>query len=74
MLAVLAWLVPVADPQLRTAVLLTTAMPIMGIYTILSQRHGHEGVSAAALLATTAASFLTLSGLLWGLGELGWLA
>jgi malonate transporter and related proteins len=74
MLAVLAWLVPVADPQLRTAVLLTTAMPIMGIYTILSQRHGHEGVSAAALLATTAASFLTLSGLLWWLGELGWLA
>ena len=74
MLAVLGWLVPVADPQLRTAVLLTTAMPIMGIYTILSQRHGHEGISAAALLATTAASFFTLSGLLWWLRELGWLA
>ncbi|WP_442763246.1 AEC family transporter [Malikia spinosa] len=74
MLAVLTWLVPVADPQLRTAVLLTTAMPIMGIYTILSQRHGHEGISAAALLATTAASFFTLSGLLWWLRQLGWLA
>lgn len=74
MLAVLTWLVPVADPQLRTAVLLTTAMPIMGIYTILSQRHGHEGISAAALLATTAASFVTLSGLLWWLRQLGWLA
>ena len=74
MFAVLGWLVPVADPQLRTAVLLTTAMPIMGIYTILSQRHGHEGISAAALLATTAASFFTLSGLLWWLRELGWLA
>ena len=74
MLAVLTWLVPVADPQLRTAVLLTTAMPIMGIYTILSQRHGHEGISAAALLATTTASFFTLSGLLWWLRELGWLA
>ena len=73
MLAVLTWLVPVADPQLRTAVLLTTAMPIMGIYTILSQRHGHEGISAAALLATTAASFFTLSGLLWWLRQLGWL-
>lgn len=74
MLAVLTWLVPVADPQLRTAVLLTTAMPIMGIYTILSQRHGHEGISAAALMATTAASFVTLSGLLWWLRQLGWLA
>lgn len=74
MLVVLTWLVPVADPQLRTAVLLTTAMPIMGIYTILSQRHGHEGISAAALLATTAASFFTLSGLLWWLRQLGWLA
>lgn len=74
MLAVLTWLVPVADPQLRTAVLLVTAMPIMGIYTILSQRHGHEGISAAAQLATTAASFFTLSGLLWGLRQLGWLA
>lgn len=74
MLVVLTWLVPVADPQLRTAVLLTTAMPIMGIYTILSQRHGHEGISAAALMATTAASFVTLSGLLWWLRQLGWLA
>jgi malonate transporter and related proteins len=74
MFAVLGWLVPVADPQLRTAVLLSTAMPIMGIYTILSQRHGHEGISAAALLMTTAASFFTLSGLLWWLRQAGWLA
>ncbi len=73
MFAVLSWGMPLADPQLRTALLLTTAMPIMGIYTILSQRHGHEGISAAALLATTAVSFFTLSGLLWWLKELGWL-
>ncbi len=74
MFAVLSWLVPVADPELRAAVLLSTAMPIMGIYTILSQRHGHESISAAALLATTAASFVTLSGLLWWLRQAGWLA
>ncbi len=73
MLGVLAWGVDIADPQLRTALLLTTAMPIMGVYTILSQRHGHEGISAAALLATTAASFFTLSGLLWILKLSGWL-
>ncbi|MFM2034833.1 MAG: hypothetical protein RL459_98 [Pseudomonadota bacterium] len=66
-LAVLAalWLIPIADPALRTAVILTAAMPMMGIYPILAQRHGHEDNAAAALLVTTVASFFTLSGLLW---------
>ena len=74
MLAVLWWVVPVADPGLRTAVLLTSALPMMGIYTILAQRHGHEEVASAALLVTTLASFFSLSALLWGLGQLpGWL-
>jgi malonate transporter len=75
MLGVLTWLVPVVDPALRTALLLTSAMPMMGIYTILSQRHGHEGLSSAAQLVTTFASFFTLSGLLWLLQQApGWLA
>lgn len=61
----LMWLVPISDPQLRTAALLFAAMPMLGIYPILAQRHGHEDVSAAALLATTVASFFTLNILLW---------
>ncbi len=65
MLVVLLWLIPVADPALRTAAVLTCAMPMMGIYTILSQRFGHGAISAAALLVTTVASFFTLTGLLW---------
>ena len=65
MLAVLTWLIPISDPVLRTAVLLTCAMPIMGIYPILTQKHGHDGLSAAALLVTTMASFVTLNLLLW---------
>ena len=65
MLLVLLWLIPITDPALRTAALLTCAMPMMGIYTILSQRFGHGAISAAALLVTTVASFFTLSGLLW---------
>jgi predicted permease len=59
------WVVPVQDPVLRAAALMTAALPMMGIYTILSQRHGHEALSAAALLVTTVCSFFTLSGLLW---------
>ncbi len=62
------------DDALRTAAVLSAAMPMLGVYAILAQRHGHEGLSSAALLATTVASFFTLSGLLWGLRHvLGWL-
>ncbi|MEX8493369.1 AEC family transporter [Sphaerotilus sp.] len=56
---------PALVPELRTALVMTAAMPIMGIYPILAQRHGHEGFSAAALLGTTLGSFLTLNLLLW---------
>ena len=65
MLAVLLWLIPIADPALRTAALLTCAMPMMGIYTILAQRFGHGAISAAAMLVSTVLSFFSLSGLLW---------
>jgi predicted permease len=65
MWAVLVWLVPIEGPALRAGALLTGAMPMLGIFTILNQRHGHGTVSAAALLVTTVLSFFTLSGLLW---------
>lgn len=65
MAAVLWWLFPISDPALRQAALLTGALPMFGIYTILSQRHGHGAISAAALLVATVGAFFTLSGLLW---------
>jgi malonate transporter len=65
MAAVLLWLVPIEDPVMRTAVLLTCAMPMMGIYPILTQKHGHDGLSAATLLVTTMGSFFSLNILLW---------
>jgi len=75
MLAVMTWLVPIDDTPLKVALLLTGAMPTMGIYTILAQRQGHEGLASAALLVGTMASFFTLSGLLWVLRHsAGWLA
>ena len=65
-LAVLAafWVVPVSDPQLRMAAILSAGMPMLGIYPLLALKHGHEGVSAAALLVTTVAAFATISLLL----------
>ena len=65
MAAMLLWVFPVADSALRSAALLTGALPMLGIYTILSQRHGHGAISAATLLVTTVLSFFTLSALLW---------
>ena len=67
---VLMWLAPISDPVLRTAALMTCAMPMLGIYSILTQKHGHEGLSAAALLGTTMASFVTLNLLLWMLQKM----
>lgn len=73
-LLVMTWVVPVGDPKLQVALLLTCAMPMLGIYAILAQRHGHEGLASAALLGATTASFFTLSGLLWLLRHsAGWL-
>lgn len=60
---------PTLSADLRTALLLTAALPIMSIYPILGMRHGHEGFCAAALLSTTTLSFFTLSGLLMFLGH-----
>lgn len=65
MLMVLTFLIPIQDPVLRIAALLSCAMPMFGIYPILTQKHGHDGLSAAALLVTTLASFFSLNALLW---------
>lgn len=68
-LAVLAMvaLLPPMPAELRTAVVVFAAVPMLGIYPILAQRHGHDHMAAAAQLGTTVASFFTLTSLLWGL-------
>jgi malonate transporter len=65
-------LMPLADPVMRAAAVLFSAMPMMSIYAVLAQRHGHEKFCAAALLAATVCSFFTLSGLIMALPP-GWL-
>ncbi len=56
---------PISDPSLRTAAVLSAAMPMLGIYPILGQKYGQADLCASALLVTTIASFFTLSSLLW---------
>lgn len=62
-----AWLLPPMDATLRLGGLMMAAMPMMGIYPVLAQKHHHERFAAATLLVTTIASFFTLSLALWWL-------
>lgn len=65
---------PELSGELRVAAVLSAAMPMLGIYPLLAQRHGHEGFTAAALLATTVGSFFSLSAILWLMRHsAGWL-
>ena len=46
---------------------------MMSIYPVLAQNYHHDGYCAAALLATTVLSFVTISALLWSPSAfLGW--
>lgn len=62
-LAVLAmfWLLPPLDPVLRMVGVLIASAPMLTIYPIFGQKYGQEGMCAPALVATTIASFVTLS-------------
>jgi hypothetical protein len=59
---VLMW--PPADPALHAAAVLFAAMPMPSIFSVLAQRHGHERLCAAALLAATLASVVSITGLI----------
>ncbi len=61
---------PAMIPSLRLAAVLSAAMPMFGVYPILAQAYQVGDTSAAALLITTSASFVTLSGLLWALSNM----
>jgi predicted permease len=58
-------LLPAVDPSLRAAALTFACVPMFTIYPLIGYRYGQEAMCAAALLATTAASFVTISVALW---------
>jgi hypothetical protein len=47
------------------ALILNACMPMASIYPIEAQQYGLQGIAAAALVATTAASFITISAVIW---------
>jgi len=61
----LVMVLPPMPRDMQVAVVILAAVPQMGIYPILAQRYGHDGLAASAQLATTVASFVSLNLLLW---------
>ena len=59
---------PPLSPDLQRAAILLAGMPMMGIYTLLALRHGHERMAAAAMFGATVGAFVTLNVMLWALG------
>jgi malonate transporter len=59
------WLLPPMDPQLQLAGVLMAAVPMFGIYPILAQKYGQDGLAAAAQLGATVVSFFTLTAAVW---------
>ncbi|PXX95118.1 AEC family transporter [Halomonas sp. LBP4] len=54
-------LLPEADPMLLTGALLFACAPMISVFPLFGQRYGLGGVSAAALMVGTLASFVTIS-------------
>jgi malonate transporter len=65
-------LVQIQNPDLKHAAMINAASPMLSVLPLLGARYGEEGPCAAALLATTVASFFTLSAWVWIIGR-GWL-
>ena len=57
---------PGLTDDLHIAVILSSAMPMFGIYVVLAQEQGLEGAASIAMLAATSGAFITLNALmLW---------
>ena len=61
-------LLPPMARELQVAAVVLAAVPMLGIYPILAQKHGHDTLAAAAQLGTTVASF-TLTAFLFAVRQ-----
>nr|WP_298055600.1 AEC family transporter [uncultured Halomonas sp.] len=65
------YLTPGIDPLYMVGAVLFAASPMISIYPLFGQRYGLGGISAAAMLIATVASFFTLSLVIWLMTLLG---
>ena len=60
-----AMVTPVLPSDFHLVGLIHAACPMLSIYPLIAMAYGRELLASSALLITTAASFVTISGLLW---------
>lgn len=60
-----AMLMPGLPDDIRLAGLVNAACPMLSIYPLIAMAYGRELLASTTLMVTTAASFVTISGLLW---------
>ncbi|WP_406647527.1 AEC family transporter [Aliisedimentitalea scapharcae] len=58
-LSALGWIA--LTPDFHSAAILSAAMPMFGIYTVLAQKQGLEGAASIAMLGATTTAFVTLN-------------
>lgn len=58
-------LLPGIEPSLQAAAVIFASVPMLSIYPIIGQRYGMESLCAAAMVATTVISFVTISLVIW---------
>lgn len=63
-------LVPQVDPVLRVAAIVFAGMPMLSLYPTLAQKYHQESFCAAALLAATVLSFVTITAWIAGIHPL----
>ncbi|GGX99567.1 transporter [Litchfieldella qijiaojingensis] len=56
---------PTIDPVLMTTGILFASAPMISVYPIFGQRYGLGEITAATLMVTTLAAFLTISLMIW---------
>lgn len=67
-------LFPGIDPSLQAAAVIFAGVPMLSIYPIIGQRYGMESLCAAAMVATTVISFITISLMIWLVTRIGLVA
>ena len=62
-------LLPPMARELQLMAVVMAAVPMLGIYPVLAQKHGQDALAAAAQLVATLASFFTLPLLAWAAAQ-----
>lgn len=71
--ALVVWLLPPFDPALQATAILLASMPMAGVFPLIGQPYGQEGICATTLVTATVLSFISINVVIWLLSANGML-